>query len=127
MKSECVCRSCHLREDFFLFADTAFTCCVCVGGWGVGLVDSANREVAVLCNHQKAAPKNFDEQLARADSAFSSMQRLTARLEAGGGALGRLIADSTLAIRAENAIAQLDSLLADMQRNPRRYVRLSIF
>ena len=69
----------------------------------------------------------MEKALARADSAFSSVQRLTARLEVGGGALGRLIADSTLVIRAENAITQLDSLLADMQRNPRRYVRLSIF
>ena len=69
----------------------------------------------------------MEKALARADSAFSSVQRLTARVEAGGGALGRLITDSTFAIRAENAIAQLDSLLADVQRNPRRYVRLSIF
>ena len=28
---------------------------------------------------------------------------------------------------AERAVAQLDSLLADMKANPRRYVRLSIF
>lgn len=65
--------------------------------------------------------------MSRADSAFASVQRLTGRIEAGEGALGRLIADSTLAIRAENAMAQLDSLLADVKRNPRRYVRLSIF
>ena len=25
----------------------------------------ANRAVAVLCNHQRAAPKNFDEQMQR--------------------------------------------------------------
>lgn len=65
--------------------------------------------------------------MARADSAFSSVNRLTARIESGQGSLGRLIVDSTLAIRAENAMAQLDSLLADVKRNPRRYVRLSIF
>ena len=27
----------------------------------------ANREVAVLCNHQRAAPKTFDAQMARMD------------------------------------------------------------
>ena len=27
----------------------------------------ANREVAVLCNHQRAAPKNFDAQMEKAD------------------------------------------------------------
>jgi phospholipid/cholesterol/gamma-HCH transport system substrate-binding protein len=69
----------------------------------------------------------LDRTMARADSAFSSVNRLTARIESGQGSLGRLIVDSTLAIRAENAMAQLDSLLADVKRNPRRYVRLSIF
>jgi phospholipid/cholesterol/gamma-HCH transport system substrate-binding protein len=65
--------------------------------------------------------------MARADSAFASVQRVTSRIESGQGSLGRLILDSTLAARAESAMAQLDSLLADVKRNPRRYVRLSIF
>jgi phospholipid/cholesterol/gamma-HCH transport system substrate-binding protein len=65
--------------------------------------------------------------MARADSAFASVERVTSRIESGQGALGRLVMDSTLALRAENAMAQLDSLLADVKRNPRRYVRLSIF
>ncbi len=70
---------------------------------------------------------NLDRTLARADTAFTSVQRITGRLESGQGALGRLIIDSTLAVRAESAIAQLDSLFADVKRNPGRYVRLSIF
>lgn len=69
----------------------------------------------------------LDLTFARADSAFGSLQRLTARVESGQGALGRLLVDSTLAVRAESAMAQLDSLLADVKANPRRYVRLSIF
>ena len=69
----------------------------------------------------------LDYTIARADSAFASLQRVTASVEAGEGSLGRLIVDSTLALRAESAMAQLDSLLADVKANPRRYVRLSIF
>jgi len=65
--------------------------------------------------------------MARADSAFASVQRVTNLVESGQGSLGRLIVDTTFATRAENAMAQLDSLLADVKRNPRRYVRLSIF
>jgi phospholipid/cholesterol/gamma-HCH transport system substrate-binding protein len=65
--------------------------------------------------------------MARADSAFASVQRLTSRIESGQGSLGRLLIDTMLVTRAENAMAQLDSLLADVKRNPRRYVRLSIF
>lgn len=65
--------------------------------------------------------------LARADSVFARIDELTARVMAGEGALGRLVADSTLAVRAEGALLQLDLLLQDLRENPRRYVRLSIF
>ncbi|MSR36537.1 MAG: MCE family protein [Gemmatimonadetes bacterium] len=71
--------------------------------------------------------QGLDRTLARADSTFASAQRLAARVGSGEGTLGRLLVDTTLAARAENAMAQLDSLLADVKRNPRRYVRLSIF
>jgi phospholipid/cholesterol/gamma-HCH transport system substrate-binding protein len=63
----------------------------------------------------------------RADSAFARIDRITASLEAGEGTLGRLLVDSTLAVRAEGVLAQLDLLLKDVMLNPRKYVRLSIF
>ena len=62
-----------------------------------------------------------------ADSAFARLDRISARLEAGEGAIGRLLVDSTLAIRAEDVLAQIDLLLQDLRENPRKYVRLSIF
>ena len=63
----------------------------------------------------------------RADSTFARLDRISDRLESGQGALGRLLADSTLAIRAEDVLAQIDLLLQDLRENPRKYVRLSIF
>jgi phospholipid/cholesterol/gamma-HCH transport system substrate-binding protein len=71
--------------------------------------------------------EGVDATLERADSTFGSLQRLTTRVEKGEGSLGRLLTDSTLALRLESSAAQLDSLLADVKANPRRYVRLSIF
>jgi phospholipid/cholesterol/gamma-HCH transport system substrate-binding protein len=65
--------------------------------------------------------------LGRADSAFASLGRITAGLEGGRGTLGRLLVDTTLAVHAEGVLAQLQLLLQDMQANPGRYVRLSIF
>jgi phospholipid/cholesterol/gamma-HCH transport system substrate-binding protein len=65
--------------------------------------------------------------LGRADSAFASLNRIGTRIESGEGAVGRLLNDSTLAVRAEGVLTQLDLLLADLRENPRRYVRLSIF
>jgi phospholipid/cholesterol/gamma-HCH transport system substrate-binding protein len=65
--------------------------------------------------------------LARMDSSFARLDRITAQLESGRGSLGRLLADSTFAVRAEGVLEQLDLLLKDLRENPRRYVRLSIF
>lgn len=65
--------------------------------------------------------------LERADSAFARLDRIAARIESGEGSVGRLVSDSTLALRAEELLSQLDALLADVRENPRRYVRLSIF
>lgn len=65
--------------------------------------------------------------LERADSAFARVDRIAQRLEAGDGSLGRLLTDTTFAVRAVNILETLDLLLQDIQENPRRYVRLSIF
>lgn len=65
--------------------------------------------------------------LARADSAFQRLDRIAASIESGQGSVGRLLADSTLALQAEDVLSQLDRLLEDLRENPGRYVRLSIF
>ena len=69
----------------------------------------------------------FAATLTRADSAFTRIDRLSARLEAGEGSLGRLLTDTTFTVRAESVLLQLDLLLQDLRENPRRYIRLSIF
>lgn len=65
--------------------------------------------------------------LSQADSTLARIDRVSARVEAGEGVLGRLLVDSTLAVRAEGILEQLDFLLKDLRENPKRYVRLSIF
>ena len=65
--------------------------------------------------------------LERADSALARLDRIAARVESGDGSFGRLLADSTFAVRAEDVLEQIDLLLEDLRENPRRYVRLSIF
>jgi ABC-type transporter Mla subunit MlaD len=90
-------------------------------------VRSASANIDRIATQVNRSVAGLDQTVAKADSTFGSVQRLASRMEAGQGALGRLLVDSTLAVRAESAMAQLDSLLADIKANPRRYVRLSIF
>lgn len=55
------------------------------------------------------------------------LKEITKKLNAGQGSAGRLLNDDTLITRLESTAAQLDSLVADIQRNPGKYVRFSLF
>lgn len=99
-----------------------------------GAVDSiivdtrfAAKEFGGLVADLRTTVSGLETTLALADSTFGRFNRIGTRMEAGEGSLGRLLADSTLAVRAEEALTQLTLLLADFRENPNRYVRLSIF
>jgi phospholipid/cholesterol/gamma-HCH transport system substrate-binding protein len=55
------------------------------------------------------------------------LREITAKLRAGEGSAGRLLNDDTFITRLESTVAELDSLVADIQRNPGRYVKFSLF
>jgi len=65
--------------------------------------------------------------LAKADSTFTRLDRMTAQIEEGQGVFGRLMTDTVLVYRAEDVLLQLSVLLEDLRANPQRYVRISIF
>jgi len=52
---------------------------------------------------------------------------LIARLEQGTGTLGLLVSDSALYTEATLTVRQLRTLLADIQANPRKYFKFSVF
>lgn len=55
------------------------------------------------------------------------LREITAKLRAGEGSAGRLLNDDTFITRLESTVTQLDSLVADIQKNPGRYVKFSLF
>ena len=65
--------------------------------------------------------------ISNADSTFARLDRITAQIEAGEGVLGRLMNDTVLVYRTQDVLIQLSALLEDLQANPQRYVRISIF
>lgn len=58
---------------------------------------------------------------------ITSTDSVLTRLQAGQGTLGLLSTDSTLYREATKTVVQLRTLLADIQVNPRRYFRFSVF
>lgn len=90
-------------------------------------LSEASRNFDEITEEMGQAAGGLDSTLARADSVFGRIDRLTARVESGEGSLGRLLADTSLVVRVEGVLGELDALLQDVRENPGRYVRLSIF
>ncbi len=58
---------------------------------------------------------------------ITSTDSVLTRLQSGQGTLGLLSTDSTIYREATKTVVQLRTLLADIQVNPRRYFRFSVF
>ena len=73
----------------------------------------------------------LSEQLARSlgrlDSFLATSDSIAQKIHSGHGSLGLLINDPTLYRNADSTLRQLNVLLADVQKNPRRYINLRIF
>ncbi len=93
----------------------------------VSNIARATESIQGMAHELEGSSGDFSRTVARADSAFMRLDQLATRVASGEGALGRLIVDSTLAVRAEDVLLSLNLLLVDLRENPRRYVRLSIF
>ena len=65
--------------------------------------------------------------IVRVDSTFARLDRMSAQIEAGEGALGFLMRDTLLVSRTQSALLALTDLLQNFKEHPERYVRLSIF
>ena len=63
-------------------------------------------------------------ELATASASFTSIM---AKVDTGGGSLGKLVNDSLLYRDVRMLVMRLDSLTADFKKNPRRYINLEIF
>lgn len=64
---------------------------------------------------------------ARADSVLGTVDAVAMSLQEGQGSLGMLLQDTTLYRSLVETNVQLQALLVDLQRNPRKYINLRVF
>ena len=88
-------------------------------------VDSAQIAGTLAQFRQTAA--SADSLMLRLSSNTTQLQAILARLERGEGTAGKFLADTMLYRDARNVLARMDSLLADIKANPRKYINLEIF
>jgi phospholipid/cholesterol/gamma-HCH transport system substrate-binding protein len=64
---------------------------------------------------------------ARINLALDEMSSILAKIDSGDGTLGKLMNDDSLYLELNRSASALDSLLLDVRKNPKRYVRFSLF
>lgn len=80
-----------------------------------------------LTAHLGSSVEDFRGAARRADSTFARLDRLMRTVEEGEGSVARLLSDPALADEAFAAVAEMRALLEDIQENPGRYLRFSVF
>lgn len=90
-----------------------------------GAVDSARVDSTVRAIH--TATQNFVSVTNDLKVTTTKLNTLIAKVDSGGGNAAKLLNDDTLYRNMLSTVARFDSLLADIKKNPRRYINLSIF
>ena len=91
-----------------------------------------NEKITAIMNNMnnvtdQLAKANFKETLDNANKAVADLQATVAKINNGAGSLGMLLNDEKLYNNLNNAAANLDKLMVDLQANPKRYVSFSVF
>jgi phospholipid/cholesterol/gamma-HCH transport system substrate-binding protein len=83
-------------------------------------LETATAQLDRLTGRLDLTQQRLDRVLARSDSVLD-------KINAGQGSLGLLVNDSRLYHRSDSLVTQLRALAADIQANPKRYVRITLF
>lgn len=70
---------------------------------------------------------NIKEAVANLNSSLVELEKLLTSINNGEGTLGMLVTDKALYDNLTKSTANLESLLADLEANPKRYVHFSLF
>lgn len=91
------------------------------------MVDSNEEKFQSTVENVNEASKRFVELSGRLDSLSTSVHGLLSELERGQGTLGRALKDDSLYQGLLNATTNLDSLVTDFKKHPKKYIHISLF
>ncbi|NOT33792.1 MAG: MCE family protein [Candidatus Eisenbacteria bacterium] len=73
------------------------------------------------------AAENMNRLSSRLDSLRASLQSVTSRVDRGEGSLGKVMKDDSLYNEIKGSIRSLNDLIADVKKNPKKYLHVSVF
>lgn len=94
------------------------------------IVDDAGeaaRQLREASNRVLLLSTQLDTAQAKLVSLLANGDSVMRRLNTGQGSLGLFLTDSSLYRQTDSLLTQLRRLVADVQANPRKYIRLSVF
>lgn len=96
------------------------------------MLDSQKEEIASMTSHLNSISEALDsagiEQIAEElKSASGAFALVLEQLSSGEGTMGKLIYSDSLYVHLNNLVADLDSLVIDLNENPKDYVHFSLF
>ena len=89
------------------------------------IADSAQIDAAI--KNLRQTSENGARLVANLDSTNTEIRKLVALAQNGNGTLGRLLTDTSLYNDTHRLLRQLDSLVADIKANPKKYINVRIF
>ena len=88
-------------------------------------IDPAKVDSVML--NARAASANVERLTRSLDSTRQNINLLIAKVDHGPGTVGLLMNDATMFNRLNSLIGQADSLLADIKKNPKKYINVKVF
>jgi len=90
-----------------------------------GVVDSA--KIAATLSNVRETSQNLSRISSQLDTTTTQLRTFVTKMESGNGSLQKLMTDTSLYNNSVHLLAQLDSLVADFKKNPKKYINLRIF
>jgi phospholipid/cholesterol/gamma-HCH transport system substrate-binding protein len=87
------------------------------------ILDNGRRSSADI----RVAAADLRSVMAAARSTVQAADSLMAKLQAGNGTIGMLASDSTLYHETTQTVIQFRQLITDIQANPKKYLKISVF
>jgi phospholipid/cholesterol/gamma-HCH transport system substrate-binding protein len=88
-------------------------------------LDSASLDSTV--QNEKATTENLAELTNSLKSTSTRLDNVMGKIETGDGTMGRLLNDPGVYNELRQSLARLDSLIADVKANPKRYINVKVF
>jgi phospholipid/cholesterol/gamma-HCH transport system substrate-binding protein len=89
------------------------------------VADSA--QIAASLNHVREITENTARLSANLDSTNSQLRALLGQAQRGNGTVGKLLSDTLVYSDIHRVLSQMDSLIADIKKNPKKYINLRLF